>query len=179
MNWFMFLLILCIIVCLLTIWYILTYNKFQSYIIRANEAEANIDATLRKRFDLLNKSISIIKANIKTDKEVMEMIVKLRSRKLANYDLDRQLYEAINEFHTYEEKYPELRISESFMKIGISLNESEAEITASRTYYNDTITEYNKMVKMFPSNIIAKISKYKFKTYFDGKKLEETDDLKL
>lgn len=179
MNLFMIILGICLLISLLTIWYILTYNKFQGYIIRTNEAEATIDAVLRKRFDLLNKSISIIKANTKVETEVLEMIVKLRSRKLKNFDLDRQLYDAINEFHTYEENYPELKASESFMKISINLNETEAEITASRQYYNDTITGYNKMIKMFPSNIIAKIQKYKYKTYFDGKQLEETDDLKL
>ncbi len=179
MNWFFFLLIFCVVVCMIMIWYITTYNKFQNYIIKINEAEANIDSTLRKRFDLLNKSINIIKAHVEDEKEVMEMIVKLRSRKLTNFDLDRQLYEAINEFHDYEEKNPELKNSETFMKIGISLNESEAEITAARNYYNDTITSFNKMVKIFPSNIIAKICKYKIKTYFDGKFLEDEDTLKL
>ena len=71
------------------------YNNFQAYIIRINEAEANIDSILRKRFDLLNKSIDIIKANIKTEEDVLSIIVKLRSRKLSNFDLDRQLYEGI------------------------------------------------------------------------------------
>ncbi|MDD2391449.1 MAG: LemA family protein [Bacilli bacterium] len=179
MDWFFYLLILFIIICLIMIWYITTYNKYQVYIIKINEAEANIDSTLRKRFDLLNKSINIIKGNIEEDIEVMEIIVKLRSRKLTNFDLDRQLYEAINEFHNYEEEYPELKNSETFMKIGISLNESEAEITAARNYYNDTITQFNKMVKVFPSNIIARICKYKIKTYFDGKMLEDEDILKL
>ena len=40
------------------------YNKFQENIIRINEVEADIDNVLRKRFDLLNKSISIIKKNL-------------------------------------------------------------------------------------------------------------------
>ncbi|MCI8445852.1 MAG: LemA family protein, partial [Bacilli bacterium] len=70
MTLFMYLLMTCIIVCLVFIWYINTYNKFQSYIIRMNEAEANIDTILRKRFDLLNKSISIIKANAEIEEDI-------------------------------------------------------------------------------------------------------------
>ena len=128
-----------------------TYNNFQNYIIRINEAEANIDSILRKRFDLLNKSIDIIKAHINKDEEVLENIVKLRSRKLSNFELDRQLYDSINEFNTYKENYPELKKSEVFTKTSIALNESEAEIVAFRKYYNDIITEYNKLVKSFPS----------------------------
>ena len=74
------------------------YNRFQNYIIRINEAEVNIDSILRKRFDLLNKSISVIKVNTK-EENVLEMISKLKSKKLTNFELDRQLYDAINEFN--------------------------------------------------------------------------------
>lgn len=168
-------------ICLILVWYINTYNKYQGLIIRINESEANIDTVLRKRFDLLNKSINIIKGNTDTEEEVMGLIVKLRSRKLSNFDLDRQLYEAINEFNYYKENYPSLKDSDNFIKIDVTLNETEHEITALRKYYNDTITEYNKMVRKFPSAIIAKLSKYKERTYFDGKNMNDdiTNDFKL
>jgi len=158
-----------------------TYNNFQNYVIRINEAEANIDSTLRTRFDLLNKSIDIIKANTKIDGDIMTIIVKLRSRKLSNFDLDRQLYEGIKEFNKHKEEHPELKKSEVFTRIDISLSESEAEIVAFRKYYNDIITDYNKLVKRFPSNIIALFFKFKPKLYFDGKDMSDEDnkDFKL
>lgn len=158
-----------------------TYNNFQNYIIRINEAEANIDSTLRTRFDLLNKSIDIIKANTKINEDIMTIIVKLRSRKLSNFDLDRKLYEGIKEFNKHKEEHPELKKSEVFTRIDISLSESEAEIIAFRKYYNDIITDYNKLVKRFPSNIIALIFKFKPKLYFDGKDMndDDTKDFKL
>ena len=65
MHVFYILTIIFIIVCFLLIWIITTYNRFQSYIIRINEAENFIDTTLRKRYDLLNKSINIIKKHTK------------------------------------------------------------------------------------------------------------------
>ena len=168
-------------VALLIIWIANSYNQFQVLIIRINEAEANIDAVLRKRFDLLNKSIDVIKANTKTDEDVLGQIVKLRSRKLSNFDLDRKLYDGLKEFEKYKEEYPKLKSAESFMKIDIALNESEAEIVAFRKYYNDIITDYNKMVKAFPTNIIALFFKFKSKLYFDGKDMNDEiiDDFKL
>jgi LemA protein len=170
-----------IIICLFLIWCINTYNTYQYLIIRINEAEASIDATLRKRFDLLNKSIGIIKANTDIEGDILEIVVKLRSRKLSNFELDRQLYEAINEFNIIQDKYQELKKCENFMKIQIGLNESETEIVASRKYYNDIITKYNKLAKKFPTILIAKICKFKEKTYFDGKNMEDeiTNDFKL
>jgi LemA protein len=157
------------------------FNRFQEYIIRINEAEANIDSVLRKRFDLLNKSINIIGGNIESDEEILPMIVKLRSRKLTNFELDRLLYEAINEFNRYKDTYPELKTSETFVKIDTTLLESELEIYALRKYYNDTITEYNKLVTSIPTNLIARFFKYKIKTYFDGKDMtdEVVNDFKL
>jgi len=182
-NVVMYGLIVFIIICIILMWYINTYNKFQEFAIRINEVESNIDSVLRKRFDLLNKSIGIIKViNEETaNKEILEIIVKLRSRKLSNFELDRQLYEGINEFNLYKETIPELSNSESFMKIELGLNETEVEITALRKYYNDIITEYNKIVKTFPSVVVAKVCKYKTKPYFDGKDMtdEIVNDFKL
>ncbi len=180
MNIVMYTLIVFIVICIILIWIINTYNKYQSYIIRMNEAEAEIDTILRKRFDLLNKSIGIIEENTK-EKSVLEIINKLRSKKLSNFDLDRQLYDAINEYTRYKEKYDELKNNTDFLKIDIGLNETEAEIVALRKYYNDIITDYNKLAKTFPSNIVGIICKYKKKTYFDGKNMDDeiTNDFKL
>lgn len=158
-----------------------SYNNFQNYIIRINEAENNIDSTLRKRFDLLNRSVDVIKANAKIEDDIFTNIIKLRSRKISNFDLDRELYEGIKEFNKYKEEYPNLSKSEAFTKIDIALIESEAEITAFRKYYNDIITDYNKLVRSFPSNITALFCKFKKKLYFDGKDMEDDDtkDFKL
>lgn len=167
-----------ILVCIFMILYIASYNSFQSYIIRINEAEANIDSVLRKRYDLLNKSIGIIKSN--TDKQkVLEDLKGLRSQKLSNFELDRKIYDAINEFNTYKEEYKDLKKCEGFMKIELGINETEAEIEALRKYYNDTITDYNKKVKSFPSNLVAFFCHFKAKNYFDGKDMSRKDNLKL
>ena len=83
---------------------------------------------------------------------------------------------AINEFQNYKEKYEQLKTCESYLKIEIALNDSEAEVYACRNYYNDIVTRYNKLVRSFPSNILAFLLHYKEKTYFDGKDMN--DDIK-
>lgn len=172
MNTIIITLSIVIIVCLLLILILATYNRFQDYIIRINEADVSIDAVLRKRFDLLNKSIGIIQANVK-EEEVLENITKLRSKKLSNFELDRDLYDAINEFHALKEKYSKLQNNEEIIKIDINLMESESEIVGLRKYYNDIVTDYNKLVKSAPSNIIALFKGYKAKDYFDGNNVDE------
>ena len=53
--------------------------------------------------------------------------------------------------HRLEEKYPELQNNEEFIKIELSIVESESEIVGLRKYYNDIVTDYNKMVKLRPT----------------------------
>lgn len=165
------------VLCVIALVFIILYNRFQDYIIRINEAEVNIDSVLRKRFDLLNKSIGIIKSSTETEDDILDIIVKLRTKKITNFELDRTLYDAINEFSSYKEKYSKLKNCEEYLKIEINLFESESEIIALRKYYNDIITDYNKLVKSFPSNLIALIRNYNTKNYFDGNNLD--DDKKM
>lgn len=170
-----------IVVSMLGIGFAVLFNSFQNYIIRMNEAEANIDSTLRKRFDLLNKSVTIIKTTAKIEDNIMEDIENLRSQKLSNFDFDRKLYDLINEFNKYKELYPELKQNDTFVTIDIELSESEAEIVAFRKYYNDIVTDFNKLIHRFPSNIVAVICRYKHKNYFDGKDMtdDDTEDFKV
>lgn len=181
MNYIIYGISIFIVICLLFIWYMNVYNRFQELIIRINESESTIDSILRKRFDLLNRSISVIKANTDIKEDVLEGIVKLRSRKLSNFDLDRQLYDSLNEFDSYKVKYPKLADIDAFIKIELGLAESEAEITACRKYYNDIITDFNRLARSFPALIVAKICHYKPKTYFDGKDMNDDDvkDMKI
>ena len=157
------------------------YNTFQDSIIRINEVEATIDTNLRQKYDLINRSIAIIKGNVQIEDEIFDNIVKLRSRKISNFDLDRKLIEASNELLSLKEQYPDLNKSDEFKKIIKQINEIDERLTTFRDYYNDNITKYNKMVKSFPTNIVASFSKYQTKLFFDMKDMSDDDvnDFKL
>ena len=95
---------ICIVIAvlaLISIGFVSIYNRFQENLIRINEVENNIDTVLRKRFDLLNKSISIIKNELPDVENPLAIIEELHSKKMTNFDLDRSLYQAINEFDSY------------------------------------------------------------------------------
>lgn len=173
--------ILAILISITLIFYTMCYNKLQALIIRINQAEANIDTILRKRFDLIDKSVNIIKANTDYNSDILDNVIKLKSKKISNFELDRKIYEALSEFEFYKEKYPKLSNIKSFVKIANELEESEPEIEALRNYYNNSITKYNEMIKKFPSNILGKILKYNEKTYYDNKNLNDdiVNDFKL
>lgn len=173
--------IVILLFCIISLIYMLIYNKVNDLIIRINEAEANIDNSLRNKYDLINRSVSIIKGNMEVDSNVFEEIVKLRSRKISNFELERKLSAAYSEFLLYKDKNNELKSSEEMIKIAISLEELNDKLSVLIEYYNDNITKYNKLITMFPTNVIAKINKFNTKLFFDRKDMSDDDynDFKL
>lgn len=181
------LVLVCIIIvmCILIGIYITYYNKLQDYVIRINEVEAILDNNLREKYDNINKCVSLIKSNDnideKKDKKMFEDIVRLRTKKISNFDLDRKLVEANNNFISLKEKYKELKENKEIIKISKKIEEIDEAIIVNREYYNKNIAEYNKLVAIFPTNIVARICKYKEKLYYDRKDMSDDDfnDFKL
>jgi len=174
-----------IVMCLLIGIYTTLYNKLQDYVIRIQEVEARIDNNLRDKYDNINRCVSLVKGNDNInknlDKNMFEEIVRLRTKKISNFDLDRKLVEANDSFLTLKEKYPELKENEEIISISAKLEELQELLVVNKEYYNKNIAEYNKLVKLFPTNIVAKICKYEEKLFFDRKDMTDDDfnDFKL
>ncbi|MGI6324906.1 MAG: LemA family protein [Bacilli bacterium] len=162
---YMYILIAIIIIAMILIFYAYVYNNFQHLIIRLNEAEVNINSALNKKFDLLNRSINVVKGNLKIEREILENIVKLRSRKIDDFELDKELEIAEEEFISIKNEFAELDKVDNFKKIGALLIETKEQLIAAKLYYNDCAIKYNKLIRYFPSNILAFIFKYKEKPF--------------
>lgn len=172
-----------LVICLIIGIYLTLYNKIQDYIIRINEVESIIDNNLREKYDNINKIASIIKGNekIKIDKKVLDEIVKLKNKKISNFNLDRKLIETANYFTSLKEQNKEIKNNEEIIEINAKIYELDELLSVNKEYYNRNIAEYNKLLKMFPTNIVANICKYKEKLFFDRKDMSDEDynDFKL
>ena len=181
------LILIAIIILICIIFYIYTtlYNKIQGYVIRINEVESRIDSNLRNKYDNINKFVSLVRGNEELSKQIdakiFDEIVRLRTKKLSNFELDRKLELATNDFITLKEKYEILKDNEDFHNYEIKNNEINEILEINKDYYNNCISEYNKLVTMFPTNIVANICKYNEKFYYDGKDMSDDDiqDFKL
>ena len=176
MNTFLIILFIIILtLILLSIIYFYLYNKINETIIRVDEAENRIDNNLRDKYDLINRTVILIKNKIELDKDAFKDIIKLRSRKISNFELDRTLVASYNEFLALYENNKELKESDEIYKANKQLELIDEELITLRTYYNANITSYNKLIKKFPTNIIAKIKKY-LKEHPEVKKYVILDD---
>lgn len=182
MNGFLIVIFLIIILAIiLGIYYIYLFNKINESIIRIEEAESRIDTNLRDKFDLLNRSVTLFKSKIELSPENFKDLIKLRTKKISNFELDRELVKIHNEFIAIYENNPSLRENDEIYKASRQLEIIDEELVTLRNYYNANIVNYNGMIKKFPTNIIANIKKYKEKLFYDLKDMKDDnyEDFKL
>ena len=141
---------------------------------RVSNAFASIDAMLKMRFDLIPNLVSTVERYMKHEREVLEELTRWRSQAASGtltsdalVSLDNQVSQAMRTLFAQAENYPQLMASESFLHLQGSLNETEAQIAASRRAYNAAVTDYNNGCEMFPLNIFAGLLGYKIKAWFD------------
>lgn len=173
--------IIIILVAIIGFIYATTYNRFQDYIIKINEVEGKIDESLRDKFDILLKLNNIIKEKIKTKKVLVDDLSELKEKNISSFDMDRTLAEAMNKINFVKEKYNIVEGDEESIKLIYTIEDIDESLKACKKYYNETITDYNKLIRKFPYNIIGKLLKYNEKTFFDGKNMNDKNvkDFKL
>lgn len=174
-----------VVICLLISIYTFLHNKMQDYVIRINEVEAIIDNDLRDKYDNINKCISIIKGikelEKKIDEAMFDEFIRLKTKKISNFDLDRALVEHESLMISLKEKHKEIKDNEDLKDLYRKIEDNNDNLSVHKEYYNKNIAEYNKLITLFPTNIIAKIGKYEEKLFFDKKDMSDDDynDFKL
>lgn len=174
-------LLLVIIICSIGIFYIVLYNKIQNIKIRIDESENIIDNSLRKRYDLIIVAESIIKESIDINLDSFNEIKELKSKKISNFDFDRKSLKCVNLIIQIKKDYSSLEKNQSFKDTVQELKNLEEKVEASKSFYNKYTSQFNTLVRKFPSNIISRIHHLKEKKYFDNKDMtdEDIDDFKV
>ncbi|MCX8162997.1 MAG: LemA family protein [Candidatus Micrarchaeota archaeon] len=172
MLWILGLLILAVLV------YVFLYNHLVNLKARIENAWAQIDVQLKKRYDLVPNLVETVKAYAKHEKQLFENVTQARTAALNATNLkekakaESQLSAALKSIFAVAENYPQLRASENFKLLQEQLDAIESKIAYSRQFYNDAVLEYNSTIQQIPYNFIASIHNFTLKEYF---KIEETE----
>jgi LemA protein len=148
------------------------YYLYSSLIKKRNqtlEALSGIDVQLKMRFDLIPNILTIAKKFMEHEKSLITEVTELRTKASAQYNRNDpkaisehiQATEALNakmsSLMINVENYPQLKSDQTMIQAMQSYNEVEAQISASRRFYNSSVTELNNAVQIFPGNIIARM----------------------
>ena len=141
----MWILIIIVLVFLIALYFVLTYNKLVKLKVLAEEGWSAIDVFLKKRYDLIPNLLETVKGYAKHESETFENVVRARDSAVNASSLqekevfEQQLNVALKGLNIVIEQYPELKASENFKQLSAELSKIEGEIESSRRYYNATV----------------------------------------
>lgn len=161
-----------LILALLIFYIIRVYNKLIKGLNRVNTQWAQIDVQLTRRSDLIPNLVETVKDYASHEKEIFENVTAARNALKsapspteainANDQLSGQLLRLI----AVAEAYPDLKANIGYIQLQSSLKDTEDKIAYARQFYNDTVLIYKDRIHQFPSNVIAKIFRFKDESFF-------------
>lgn len=172
--------ILVVILVIILIYVIATYNSFVFLIKASDQARSTIDVYLKQRFDLIPNLVECVKGYKEYEQGVLENIVKLRQQYNDKHDIESatKLNKEYNSLMLLVEQYPQIQAGEQFVLLQKSLSKIESQLQAARRIYNGDVTKYNTKLSVIPSNIVGGMFSLKPRELFEIAD-EEAKNIKL
>lgn len=162
-----------IIIVVAVLWVIWAYNSFIRLINRTDEAWADIDVQLKRRYDLIPNLVEAVKGYMQHEKDTLAKVTEMRTRAMgatgmqAQGEAENMLTDALKSLFAVSENYPDLKANENFMELQRELTDTENKIQASRRFYNTNVRDLNTAVQSFPQNVIANMFKFTERDFFE------------
>lgn len=165
--------IILVIIGIAIIWFIAAYNSFITVRNRIQEAWADIDVQLKRRYDLIPNLINTVKGYAQHESATFEKITNARSQAMQatstedHAKAESELSGALKSLFAVSEAYPDLKANQNFLELQKELTDTENKIQSARRFYNSNVRDFNTRVEVFPSNVIASMFSFKAQEYFN------------
>jgi LemA protein len=167
------LIVLAAVAILLGLALVVLYNKLVRLRNRSENAWAQVDVQLRRRYDLIPNLVETVKGYAAHEKQTFEEVTKARTAAQQAQTVPEQaeaenlLTAAIGRLFAVAEDYPELRATENFQELQAQLAETEQKIAIARQIYNDAVLSYDTALETIPTNVVAGMFNFEPRPYFE------------
>lgn len=178
-------LIILAVIAGLTVFVVAVYNSLISSNNKVNEAWADIETQLKRRYDLIPNMVETVKGYAKHESKTLEAVISARNAAMnatgpeAKIQAENALSGTLKSLFAVVENYPDLKANQNFLDLQNTLREIEDKIQLSRRYYNSTVRDFNTSTQVFPNNIVAGIFNFKARTFFEIENTEERNNPKV
>ncbi|HAQ03075.1 hypothetical protein A2467_02025 [Candidatus Nomurabacteria bacterium RIFOXYC2_FULL_36_8] len=161
------------VVVAFVLYLVVKYNGFVTLKTRAQEAWADIDVQLKRRYDLIPNLVNTVKGYATHEAGTFEKVTEARSKAMQAGTLaekgeaENMLSGALKSLFAVSEAYPDLKANTNFLQLQSELADTENKVMASRRFYNGNVRDFNTGVQMFPGNIIAGMFGFKMLEFFE------------
>jgi len=151
------LLFLLIVVGVVLVGGIVIYNRLITIRNRCDNAWAQVDVQLRRRYDLIPNLVETVKGYARHEKEVFEKVTEARTKAINAQTVREQgqaenmLTGALKSLFAVVENYPDLKANQNFLMLQEELAGTESKIAYARQFYNDMVMKFNIKLQVFPS----------------------------
>jgi len=166
-------LILLGIIAAVVVFFVGIYNSLVTLRNRCQNAWAQVDVQLRRRYDLIPNLVETVKGYAKHESETFQKVTEARSNAMNAQNVKDQgqaenmLSGALKSLFAVAESYPELKANQNFLMLQEELAGTEGKIAYSRQFYNDSVMKFNTKQQVFPSNVVAGMFKFEEMEYFE------------
>ena len=177
------LIITIVVIVLVALWGIPSYNGLVGMDENVSNQWANVETQYQRRSDLIPNLVNTVKGYAKHESQTLEAVMAARSQatqvkidpsnctpqQLAAYQKAQgDVTTALGKLLAITENYPDLKANQNFLELQSQLEGTENRINVARKDFNDTAKKYNTSLRRFPRNIIASMFGFEKRNYFEA-----------
>jgi LemA protein len=168
-------LVLVVLVALLVIG-ATTYNRLVTLRNRCDNAWAQIDVQLRRRYDLIPNLVETVKGYAAHEASTLEAVTAARTGAVQaqqagpaqQAQAENVLTGALRQLFALSESYPDLKANQNFLSLQEELTSTEDRIAYARQFYNDSVQKFNTKIQTFPTVLIAGMFNFRKREFFEA-----------
>lgn len=155
------LIVLLVVVLVVLVSLVVLYNRFVRLRNRVDNAWAQVEVQLKRRWDLIPNLVETVKGYAAHERETFEAVTNARAAAQQAKSpgeaaqAEGILGQALGRLFAVAEAYPELQADENFRQLQTEVAETENRVAVSRQVYNDTVLTFNNAIQTFPGVVLA------------------------
>ena len=173
MNIYLILLIVFALIAIIALLYFSGHSKLKKYKEKMLKAENIIDENLNQKLNLIITINGEVK-KVTGKKDYLKDYVSIQNLIITNIEKDLKLDEAVKLINDLMVDFTELNNDTEFNELMKKLREIDEVLTSAKNMFNQNAVQSNQLIKTFPNNIIAKVGKFKIRSFYNNNK---TDDI--
>lgn len=150
-----------------------TYNSLVQLDETTNNAWAEVENNLQRRYDLIPNLVNTVKGFAKQEQQVLIGVTEARSKvagagnREQRINAENDLTSALSRLMVVVEAYPQLKSDKNFQALQDELAGTENRLAVARKRYNDAVRAYNVMLRQFPQNLVANMFGFEKKDFYN------------
>jgi LemA protein len=173
--------IILIVLAVMTVALIAIYNGLIRARNHVQEAWADIDVQLKRRYDLIPNLVESVKGYAAHESGVFTQVTEARSKAMSARSASEHaaseaaLTRVLGNIMAVAENYPQLKASENFKGLQDELSDTENKIQAARRFYNSQVLAFNNKLEVFPTNVIGGWLHFTKQEFFEAADAKERE----